>query len=154
MQLLHFLFFAVLISVRDFATHRVRRVDTYIAFATILPFIHWRSLVFGAANFTLFLAIRKFSQGGLGKGDLRLSPLMGFYLSLFEEDFSGIFKLNLLTWISAGLCTLISMNLKEGSAIHRVPFAPFMFIGVAIYACLEMSVEKCALSAIIGRCVG
>jgi prepilin signal peptidase PulO-like enzyme (type II secretory pathway) len=152
--LLHFSVFAVLISVRDCATHRIRRVDTYLALVTIIPFIYWRSLVFGAVNFILFLAIRKFSQGGLGKGDLRLSPLMGIYISLFETELSGIFKLNLLTWISAGLCTLISMNLKEGSAIHRVPFAPFMFIGVAIYACLEMSVEKCALSAIIGRCVG
>jgi prepilin signal peptidase PulO-like enzyme (type II secretory pathway) len=152
--LLHFSVFAVLISVRDCATHRIRRVDTYLALVTIIPFIYWRSLVFGAVNFILYYAIRKLSRNGLGKGDLRLSPLMGIYISLFETELSGIFRLNLLTWMSAGLFSLCSMKRMKGNANSRVPFAPFMFIGVAILAYLEISAEKCALSAIIGRCVG
>ena len=57
---------------------------------------------------------------------------MGIYLSVSHEEFSAVIRMNLFTWITAGVVILILLVLKRVSVKKRIAFAPFMFLGVAL----------------------
>jgi prepilin signal peptidase PulO-like enzyme (type II secretory pathway) len=57
---------------------------------------------------------------------------MGIYLSVSHEEFSAVIRMNLFTWMTAGVVILILLVLKRVSVKKRIAFAPFMFLGVAL----------------------
>lgn len=154
MVLIHFVLFAGVISFRDISSHRIRKRDVYLALFTILPFINLNSFLFAAANGALYTGIRKFSLNQLGKGDVRLAPLIGVYISMYEEEIGEIFVVNLITWSLAVVVALYLMLKGKNCAHYRIPFAPFMFLGVLLHGTAQIAAENCSPSAIIVQCVG
>jgi prepilin signal peptidase PulO-like enzyme (type II secretory pathway) len=152
--LIHFVLFAGVISFRDISSHRIKKRDVYLALFTILPFIDLNSLLFAAVNGALYAGIRRLSSNQLGKGDVRLAPLIGVYISMYEEEIREIFVVNLMTWSVAGVVALYLMLKGKNRAHYRIPFAPFMFLGVLLHVTAQIAAENCSPSAIIVQCVG
>ena len=132
METLHFLIWSLVISHRDVKTHRIKKTHVHFALLSSIVFISWNAVLFALGNFLIYLAIYFCSRRQLGIGDLRLSPLMGIYLSVSHEEFSAVIRMNLFTWITAGVVILILLVLKRVSVKNRIAFAPFMFLGVAL----------------------
>jgi prepilin signal peptidase PulO-like enzyme (type II secretory pathway) len=132
MEILHFLISSLVISCLDVKTHRIRRNHVYLALVTTLPFITVNAVIFGLCNLFIYLVLFFCSQNQLGKGDLRLSPLMGIYLSVNHEELSAAIRMNLFTWLTAGVVILILLLFKRITVRNRIAFAPFMFLGVAL----------------------
>ena len=104
----------------------------HFALLSSIVFISWNAVIFALGNFLIYLAIYFFSRRQLGIGDLRLSPLMGIYLSVSHEEFSAVIRMNLFAWMTAGLVILTLLSLKRIAVKSRIAFAPFMFLGVAL----------------------
>ena len=132
METLHFLISSLVISYRDVKTHRIKKTHVYFALLSSIVFISWNAVIFAFGNFLIYLAIYFCSQSQLCKGDLRLSPLMGIYISASHEEFVSVIRMNLFTWMTAGVAILTLLWLKRISVKNRIAFAPFMFLGVAL----------------------
>jgi prepilin signal peptidase PulO-like enzyme (type II secretory pathway) len=132
MEILHFLISSLVISHLDVTTHRIKKKYVYLALLSSAVFISWNAVIFALGNFLIYLAIYFCSQSQLGKGDLRLSPLMGIYLSVSHEEFSSVVRMNLFTWMTAGVVIVTLLLLKRISLKNRIAFAPFMFLGVVL----------------------
>lgn len=154
MVLIHFILFAGVISFRDISSHRIKKREVYLALVTIAPFLHLYSFLFAAVNGALYTGIRRLSSNQLGKGDVRLAPLIGVYISMYEEEIGETFVVNLMTWSLAGVVALYLMLKGKNRAHYRIPFAPFMFLGVVVHGTAQIAAEKCSPSAIIVQCVG
>lgn len=132
METLHFLIWSLVISHRDVKTHRIKKSHVYLALLSSIVFISWNAAIFALGNFLIYLVIYFCSRRQLGVGDLRLSPLMGIYLSVSHEEFSAVLWMNLFTWITAGVVILTLLLFKRIAVKSRIAFAPFMFLGVAL----------------------
>jgi prepilin signal peptidase PulO-like enzyme (type II secretory pathway) len=132
METLHFLISSLVISHRDVKTHRIKKEHVYLALLSSIVFTSWNAVIFALGNLLIYLAIYICSRRQLGMGDLRLSPLMGIYLSMSHEEFSAVLRMNLFTWMTAGVAILTLLLLKRISVKNRIAFAPFMFLGVAL----------------------
>ena len=132
METLHFLISSLVISYRDVKTHRIKKDHVYLALLSSIVFISWNAVIFALGNLLIYLAIYIFSRSQLGKGDLRLSPLMGIYLSVSHEEFSAVIRMNLFVWMTAGVVILLLLLFKRITVKSRIAFAPFMFLGVAL----------------------
>ena len=132
METLHFLISSLVISHRDVKSHRIKKTHVHFALLSSIVFISWNAVIFALGNLLIYLAIYICSRRHLGMGDLRLSPLMGIYLSMNHEEFSAVLRMNLFTWMTAGVAILILLVLKRISVKNRIAFAPFMFLGVAL----------------------
>ena len=132
MEALHFLIWSLVISHRDVETHRIKKTHVHFALISSIGFISWNAVFFALGNFLIYLAIYFCSRRQLGIGDLRLSPLMGIYLSVSHEEFSAVIRMNLFAWMTAGLVILTLLSFKRIAVKSRIAFAPFMFLGVAL----------------------
>ena len=132
METLHFLISSLVISHRDVKSHRIKKTHVRFALLSSMVFISWNAAIFALGNFLIYLAIYLCSRRQLGKGDLRLSPLMGIYLSVGHEDFSAVIRMNLIVWMTAGVVILLLLLFKRINVKSRIAFAPFMFLGVAL----------------------
>ena len=132
METLHFLISSLVISYQDVKTHRIKKTHVHFALLSSIVFISWNAAIFALGNFLIYLAIYFCSRRQLGIGDLRLSPLMGIYLSVSHEEFSAIMRMNLFVWMTAGVVILTLLVLKRITVKSRIAFAPFMFLGVAL----------------------
>ncbi len=154
MVIAHFLIFALLISFWDLRRHRIYRSHNYAAIMTLIPLVEFRAFWFAAHNLIIYLFIRILSRQELGKGDVRLSPLMGMYTAIYSFELSDLFFLNFITWILAAVVALAVMACRRRNRLDRMAFAPFMFCGVLIHAYVNSVAKNCSLSAIITQCVG
>ena len=132
METLHFLIWSLVISHRDVKNHRIKKTHVHFALLSSIVFISWNAAIFALGNFLIYLAIYFCSRRQLGIGDLRLSPLMGIYLSVSHEEFSAVIRMNLLVWMTAGVVILLLLLFKRITVKSRIAFAPFMFLGVAL----------------------
>jgi leader peptidase (prepilin peptidase) / N-methyltransferase len=91
-----------------------------------------RGLLAAAAVWSLYLAIRVF--GPMGWGDIKLAPLLGFYLGWlgWSAVAVGVFAGFLL----GGVVGAALMAIRLATMKSRVPFGPFMLAGafVAVFA--------------------
>lgn len=154
MLLVHYLIFASLIGRQDIREHRISRSRNYLAIVTLIPLAGMGSIRFAILNVLLYLLIRVLSCRGLGKGDVRLSPLMGMYVATYSSELSDLIVLNVITWITAAAVLLTLIALRRINKTERIAFAPFMFCGVLIHAYINLVIKNCSLSAIIAQCVG
>ena len=132
METLHFLIWSLVISHRDVKSHRIKKMHVYLAILSSIVFISWNAAFFALGNLLIYLAIYFCSRRQLGMGDLRLSPLMGIYLSVSHEEFSAVIRMNLFVWMTAGVVILLLLLFKRITVKSRIAFAPFMFLGVAL----------------------
>ena len=132
METLHFLIWSLVISHRDVKTHRIKKTHVHLALLSSIVFISWNAAIFALGNLLIYLAIYFCSRRQLGMGDLRLSPLMGIYLSVSHEEFSAVIRMNLFVWMTAGVVILLLLLFKRITVKSRIAFAPFMFLGVAL----------------------
>ena len=132
METLHFLICSLVISHRDVKAHRIKKTHVHFALLSSIVFISWNAVLFALGNFLIYLAIYFCSRRQLGIGDLRLSPLMGIYLSVSHEEFSAVIRMNLFVWMTAGVVILTLLLFKRIAVKSRIAFAPFMFLGVAL----------------------
>ena len=132
METLHFLIASLVISHTDVKSHRIKKTHVYLAISSTVFFFSWRAFFFALGNLLIYLAIYFCSRRQLGMGDLRLSPLMGIYLSVSHEEFSAVIRMNLFVWMTAGVVILLLLLFKRITVKSRIAFAPFMFLGVAL----------------------
>ena len=132
METLHFLIASLVISHIDVKSHRIKKTHVYLAILSSIVFISWNAAIFALGNLLIYLAIYFCSRKQLGMGDLRLSPLMGIYLSVSHEEFSAVIRMNLFVWMTAGVVILLLLLFKRITVKSRIAFAPFMFLGVAL----------------------
>lgn len=130
MAWVHFLVTAFIISAVDIYSHKIRKIHLTLAIATFLPFIDLDSLVHAAINFVLYKLLYVVSRRRIGYGDVRLSLLIGLYSGTFFDEILHLFSVNLATWIIAGTFVSIRSRRTSISRQNRLPFAPFMFLGV------------------------
>lgn len=132
METLHFLISSLVISHTDVKSHRIKKTHVYLSILSSIVFISWNAAIFALGNLLIYLAIYFCSRRQLGMGDLRLSPLMGIYLSVSHEEFSAVIRMNLFVWMTAGVVILLLLLFKRITVKSRIAFAPFMFLGVAL----------------------
>ncbi len=87
----------------------------------------WMMLL-GATCALVFMAVvYAVSRGGMGDGDVRLSPLLGAYLGWLNPGFVavGLF----LAFLSGAVVGLVLMALGRGGRKTAVPFGPFLAVG-------------------------
>ena len=132
METFHFLIASLVISHIDVKSHRIKKTHVYLAILSSIVFISWNAAIFALGNLLIYLAIYFCSRRQLGMGDLRLSPLMGIYLSVSHEEFSAVIRMNLFVWMTAGVVILLLLLFKRITVKSRIAFAPFMFLGVAL----------------------
>lgn len=101
-----------------------------------------RAVIAAIAVGAAFLILALVRPGGLGMGDVKLSPIIGLYLgwigwaAVFFGVFAGFVLGALVALASMGLTT---GPLKERMAQH-IPFGPAMLLGVAIAASVTIGV--------------
>lgn len=130
---LHLLFFTTFLALIDIATHRIPRELIYLGLATLVLFVDQRS--FGlfilaiALPRMVFALISIVNPTLIGKGDRRLSSLIGGYI---------FFAPNIELWgiVSAGLLqsTLTLLSLTTYRRGDRIAFAPSLCLIIPICA--------------------
>ncbi len=129
----------------DLRTKRLPREITYTTFALGVPFLVVAALVRdeprriwtmlgGAAIALAFMWLLYIaSRGGLGDGDVRLSPLLGAYLGWLGLPFVpvGLF----LGFLFGSIVGVAAMAIGRAGRRTALPFGPFLAAGtvVAIY---------------------
>ena len=85
-------------------------------------------MVLGAACALAFMGlVYAVSRGGMGDGDVRLSPLLGAYLGWLNP---GIVAVGLfLGFLSGAIVGLVMMAAGRGGRKTAVPFGPFLALG-------------------------
>lgn len=87
----------------------------------------------GLAAFFIMILLISISKGQIGRGDLILMTLTGFFLGA-----AAFFSILFLAIIFAGVCSLILIAMKEGSRKTEIPFAPFVLLGTVIFTISHM----------------
>lgn len=123
----------------DLRTRRLPREVTYTAMALGAPLLVAASIAAGeprrvalaaggAVIATLLMgAIHFASRGGMGEGDVRLSPLIGMYLGWQNP---GIVPLGLfLGFLAGALVGVALMAISRAGRKTALPFGPFLALG-------------------------
>lgn len=132
----------VALSWIDLLTHRLPREITYATTTIGIPLLCVAALVEGepkriwmlAAGAAIALATMALiywaSRGGMGDGDVRLSPLLGAYLGFLNPGFAlvGLF-FGFFVGAVVGIIVLIVVG---GDRKMKVPFGPFMALGTVV----------------------
>jgi leader peptidase (prepilin peptidase)/N-methyltransferase len=126
----------------DLHTKRLPRQIIYVTAALGVPLLcvaalarheprRLLTMLLGAACALAFMAIVYVaSRGGMGDGDVRLSPLLGAYLGWLNP---GIVAVGLFTGFLAG--AVVGVALMAGGRAGRktaVPFGPFLALGTIV----------------------
>jgi len=90
----------------------------------------WMMLLGAAISLALMALIYAASRGGMGDGDVRLSPLLGAYLGFLNPGLApiGLF-FGFVTGAVAGVVVLVA---KRGGRKTAIPFGPFMALGTVL----------------------
>lgn len=126
----------------DLRTKRLPREITYTTAAIGVPLLCVAALVeheperiwmtfFGAAiAFALMGVIYVASRGGMGDGDVRLSPLLGAYLGFLNPGMAlvGLF----FGFASGAIVGIALMVARRGGRKTEVPFGPFLALGTIV----------------------
>ena len=129
----------VALSWIDLKTKRLPREIIYVTAALGIPLLciaalvrgepkHMWMMLLGAATALAFMAlVFVLSKGGMGDGDVRLSPLLGAYLGWLNPGFVavGLF-LGFLFGAIVGVGLIV---LGRGGRKTAVPFGPFLAAG-------------------------
>jgi leader peptidase (prepilin peptidase) / N-methyltransferase len=85
------------------------------------------ALVCAVASGFLFAVINKIAPGGLGVGDVRLVPVLGWYLGFlgYNEAIWAIF----IACLSASLVGVSLIAVGRGSLKRRLAFGPYLTLG-------------------------
>ena len=136
MLFIHLTFFGLAISWRDYQTHLISKRTTYLALLTLIPFIDnsiFRALLLSSINLCLYLFLKLISPQAIGRGDIRLSLLIGSYVSAFDGGVYELIWCNTISWVFC-LISLIPHFLKQERLKEmRVAFAPYLFFGLLCY---------------------
>jgi leader peptidase (prepilin peptidase)/N-methyltransferase len=126
----------------DLRTKRLPRQIIYATAAVGIPLLclaalvrHeprrlWMMLLGAAIAFAFMGLVYVASRGGMGDGDVRLSPLLGAYLGWLNP---GIVPIGLFLGFFAGAVVGVAM-LATGRAGRKtsVPFGPFLALGTIV----------------------
>lgn len=89
------------------------------------------TMVLGAVLATVFMwAVHVLSRGGMGDGDVRLSPLLGAYLGWLGLPFVpvGLF----LAFLFGSVVGVVAMVVGRAGRKTAVPFGPFLALGTLV----------------------
>lgn len=133
---------AVALSAIDLKTHTLPRAIIYVAAALGLPFLFTQAwldqgwdgiinIVFGAGlALAIMGTIYVGSRGGMGDGDVRLSPLLGAYIGFINP---GVVPVALFFGFFLGaIVGVAALARKQASGATAVPFGPFLFAGTLL----------------------
>jgi leader peptidase (prepilin peptidase)/N-methyltransferase len=89
------------------------------------------TMVLGAVLATMFMwAVHVLSRGGMGDGDVRLSPLLGAYLGWLGLAYVpvGLF----LAFLFGSIVGVIGMIVGRADRRTALPFGPFLALGTVV----------------------
>lgn len=128
--LLHLAVTSALIIFYDVRDHKIYRSHITLALALSVFFISVNSLTFGFVNYLVFELLHRLTKKGLGKGDVRLSLLIGIYIGHFSPHWQTWVYSNAISWILGGIVAMSLLLLRRKRLGDRLAFAPFMFVGL------------------------
>ncbi|MFM7451443.1 MAG: prepilin peptidase [Actinomycetota bacterium] len=136
MLFIHLAFFGIAISWRDYRSHLISKRTTHLALLTLIPIIYnsiFNALLLSSMYLCLYLLLKLASPQAIGRGDIRLSLLIGCYVSAFEGGVYELIWCNTISWVSCSI-SLIPQALKQERLEEiRVAFAPYLFFGLLSY---------------------
>lgn len=90
----------------------------------------WMMLLGAGAALAFMAAVYVLSRGGMGDGDVRLSPLLGAYLGWLNPGFVavGLF----LGFLFGAVVGLALIAVRRGDRKTAVPFGPFLALGTVV----------------------
>jgi len=126
----------------DLRTKRLPREITYTTFALGVPFLvvaalvrdeprkAWTMLGGAAIALAFMWLLYAVSRGGLGDGDVRLSPLLGAYLGWLGLPFVpvGLF----LGFLFGSIVGVAAMAIGRAGRRTALPFGPFLAAGTVV----------------------
>ena len=127
MLFIHFAIFAIIISRRDYQKHLISKRVTHLALLSLIPLLHESLLeasLLSLINFMFYTTINLLSGRAIGRGDVRLSLLMGAYISAFGGDISDLIWSNAISWLACSITLIIHLLKRESLKGKRVAFAP------------------------------
>ena len=126
----------------DLRTKRLPREITYCTAAIGLPLLVvaalvertperiWMMLLGAAIALAIMSLIYVASRGGMGDGDVRLSPLLGAYLGWLNP---GLVPVGLFFGFACGAVVGVGLVVaKRGDLKTAVPFGPFLALGTVL----------------------
>ncbi len=140
-MLLHILYWVSVTDVtRRIIPNRILWLGLIVWLFTVLVepaiFSWWNLSVVGIVGIT-FLFINMISnyltgRQGFGYGDIKLLVLISLFLG------TNVFKVILLAVLIGGLCSLVLLVLDKITRKSRLPFAPFLLLGVLLLALIDV----------------
>lgn len=136
MLFIHLTYFGLAISWRDYQTHLISKRTTHLALLTLIPFIDnsiFRALLLSSINLCLYLFLKLISPQAIGRGDIRLSLLIGSYVSAFDGGVYELIWCNTISWVFCSISLIPHFLKQERLKEMRVAFAPYLFFGLLCY---------------------
>ena len=127
-------------SFEDIDTRRVHVLTTQLLVAWVLSMLGIAALISGeptgisraalcaVAMWALFFVLDRATQGGIGKGDVRLAPVIGAATGYLSTE---SFALGLLVIAIGGSLVALVALLRFGASA-RIPFVPVMYAAVVV----------------------
>ena len=136
MLFIHLTFFGIAISWRDYQSHLISKRTTHLALLTLIPMIYnsiLHALLLSSINLCLYLLLNLSSPQAIGRGDIRLSLLIGCYVSAFDGGVYELIWCNTISWVSCSISLIPYILKQERLKEIRVAFAPYLFFGLLCY---------------------
>ena len=136
MLFIHLTYFGLAISWRDYQTHLISKRTTHLALLTLIPFIDKsiiHALLLSSINLCLYLFLKLISPQAIGRGDIRLSLLIGSYVSAFDGGVHELIWCNTISWVFCSISLIPHFLKQERLKEMRVAFAPYLFFGLLCY---------------------
>ena len=136
MLFIHLTFFGLAISWRDYQSHLISKKTTHLALLTLIPMTDnsiLHALLLSSINLCLYLLLNLSSPRAIGRGDLRLSLLIGCYVSAFDGGVYELIWCNTISWVSCSISLIPYILKQERLKEIRVAFAPYLFFGLLCY---------------------
>ncbi len=136
MLFIHLTFFGLAISWRDYQSHLISKRTTHLALLTLIPMIDnsiLHALLLSSINLCLYLLLNLSSPQAIGRGDIRLSLLIGCYVSAFDGGVYELIWCNTISWVSCSISLIPYILKHERLKEIRVAFAPYLFFGLLCY---------------------
>ena len=136
MLFIHLTFFGIAISWRDYQSHLISKRTTHLALLTLIPMTDnsiLHALLLSSINLCLYLLLNLSSPQAIGRGDIRLSLLIGCYVSAFDGGVYELIWCNTISWVSCSISLIPYILKQERLKEIRVAFAPYLFFGLLCY---------------------
>ena len=107
-----------------------------MALLTLIPMIDnsiLHALLLSSINLCLYLLLNLSSPQAIGRGDIRLSLLIGCYVSAFDGGVYQLIWCNTISWVSCSISLIPYILKQERLKEIRVAFAPYLFFGLLCY---------------------